>query len=312
MLITGVSGLLGNNVAFKFMSKYDIFGLYCRHEVKFDKITTEACDILDDVKLKKIIDDFKPEIVVHCAALADVEFCETHLELTRKVNILGTKILVDCLKQRQAKLIHISTDSLYDGLTGHYQETDAVRPQSIYTESKYQAESEALAHRDALIVRTCFFGWNILPGKLSLAEWVINELSRKRRIQGFRDVYTSIVYTFKLAELLDKAVEKDLKGIFHFASRDAVSKYEFAQGIAKRFHLDPSFIDSATIDDMPFKARRPKNLSLNCGKLAGQLQLSLPTVEESIHAFRQDFERGLPGEIRKGADLVVSEAVQRS
>ena len=286
IFITGVSGLLGSNLAYCLKDKYKILGLYHRHPVTLHGIETRGGDLLNYDELQRIVERFSPDVIIHCAALPDIELCEKDHDLADRMNVTATQNVVE-LNPKKAKLIYISTDALYDGVKGDFAETDSVHPLNYYALTKYKGELEALKKKDSLIVRTSFFGWNI-QNKNSLAEWVVKELSNKRRIKGFTDVMTCSIYTFYLARLLDLAMEKHLSGIYNFVSRDTISKYDLAVGLAELFGLDSSFIEPISVDQFSFIAKRSKNLVLKTTKLQKDLGCLIPSMEESLKAFYED------------------------
>jgi dTDP-4-dehydrorhamnose reductase len=302
ILITGVSGLLGNNLAYYFRNKFNILGLYLTHPVTIEGIQIQKADLLSETSLRKIVHAFDPDIVIHCASLTNVDFCEDNQELTELVNIIGTRTVVESLKQTHAKLIYISSDSVYDGCKGNFREADPVNPQNYYGLSKYKGELEVLRNSGALIIRTNIFGWNIQE-KHSIAEWILHELSSKKQIKGFNDVFFSSIYTFDLATILDIAIDHDLTGIFNCGSRTFLSKYEFALQIADCFKLEKDLIHSITVDDFAFRAKRGKNLTLNVSKLENALNYNLPTITESIEAFCRDYDKGVPLNIKGKHEL---------
>ena len=108
MLITGVSGLLGNNLAYYFKNKYEILGFYCSHPVSIAGVKTEKLDLLDKSSIKKVIQEFNPSIIIHCASLANVDRCENDPEITSKINVLATKNIVEIIAGKNIKLIYIS------------------------------------------------------------------------------------------------------------------------------------------------------------------------------------------------------------
>jgi len=292
LLITGISGLLGSNLAYYFKDRYAILGLYNTHPVEINGIQTQKTDILSVNSLKNVMKYFHPDIIIHCASLTDIDYCETSKENTDLVNVLGTKNIVDSVYDGNAKIIYISSDSVYEGGSGDYSETGPVNPQNYYGLSKYKGELEALKRANSLIIRTNIFGWNVQK-KQSIAEWVLHELTGNTPINGFKDVYFSSIYTFDLAVILEKAIEQDLAGIYNCGSRDSISKYEFARLIARLFHLNQNLVKPISIDDFKFKAKRGKNLSLNVNKLAVALNRNLPRIQDTVKAFYNDFKSGL-------------------
>ena len=307
ILITGVSGLLGNNLACYFREKYNVWGLYLSHPVTIEGIQTQKADILSEGLLKQMVQDLCPDIVIHCASLTNIDFCERNKELTDRVNVNGTKTVAESIKDSDTKLVYISSDSVYDGGKGNFLETDPANPQNYYGLSKYKGELEASRIENCLILRTNLFGWNIQK-KPSIAEWILDELTQKREIKGFSDVYFSSIYTFGLARILDRAIDLNLTGLFNCASSTSLTKYEFALHLAGRFKLERDLIKPISIDQHHFEAKRGKNLTLNVDKLKNALGENLPSIQESIEAFYNDFKNGLSGKIRREAPSHIMES----
>lgn len=297
VLITGVSGLLGNNLAYCLKDQYDILGLYNQHAVQISGIKTVKMDLAQaqGQQMRHMIKGFRPDVIIHCAALSDIDYCEKNQKSAYDTNVLGTRKLVESVKDRRTKFIYISTDAVYDNANGKpLCEEDPINPANYYGKTKYLGEQEALKADNSLILRTNIFGWNI-QDKFSLAEWVIYELSCKREIHGFNDVYFSSIYTFDLAELIDRIIKKKLSGIYNLGSRSALSKKDFAITIADQLGLDTSLIVPISVDDFHFKAKRNKNLSLDIGKLKKDIKSDIPSINDSIDHFVRDFKAGLPG-----------------
>lgn len=302
ILITGISGLLGNNLAYFFKDRFDVLGMYHEHPVYIAGTTTKCVDLLSERSLSEAVNKFCPDIVIHCASLTNVDFCEEHQRLARQVNVDGTKNVVQSIRGSDALLVYISTDSVYDGIKGHFSEDDGVSPLNYYGKSKLEGEQEASQHRHVLTLRTNIFGWNIQQ-KMSLGEWILASLGKAEPFYCFDDAYFSTLYTFKLAEVLECALEKKLTGIYNCASSSSLSKYGFALQLANLFHFDPSLVRPISIDQFGFKARRGKKLSLNVRKLEEDIGRSLPTIEESLQLYQRDYGDRLPSLIRrKNAD----------
>ena len=299
MLITGISGLLGNNLAYYFKNKYDILGLYNLNSVNIDGIFTEKCELIYQENINHIISGFKPQIIIHCASLTNVDECEVDKSTTTEINVFATKNVVDpVLDDKDVKLIYISTDSVYDGIKGQYTVDDNVNPLNCYGHSKLKGELEVLKKENSIVLRTNLFGWNI-QDKKSLGEWILDELKAGRKIKGFKDAYFSTIYTLELARVIDIISQKNLNGVFNCGSIDSCSKYDFALKIAERFDLDKNLITPISIDDFNFKAKRGKNLSLNSDKLQEALDYNLPAIDQSIDRFYRDYKCGLPEEIKQ-------------
>lgn len=297
LLITGVSGLLGNNLAYYFRDKYEVVGIYLLNKVEIKGIYTDKCDLQEADSIQRIVTEFAPSIIIHCASLTNIDQCENDKDLTANINISATENIVKSVPYKDTKLIYISSDSVYDGVKGNFSENDTINPQNYYGISKYEGEKEVLEKENSLILRTNLFGWNILD-KSSIAEWILYELMSGKQIKCFRDAVFSSIYTFELARVIDIAIRKDLKGVYNCGSADSCSKYDFAVKIAGCFGLDKKLIIPISIDDFEFKAKRGKNLSLNVNKIQNYLDYRLPTIDHCIEVFYRNYKCELPEEIK--------------
>jgi len=296
ILITGVSGLLGSNLAYCLRDRYDVHGLYHTHELRIDKVPVLSCDLRDAEQIRDVIETIGPDVVIHCAAQADVEICEEHPDQAETMNVAATRNVIAALSSSPAKLIYISTDLVYGGTKGDNAEEDT-DPQNVYGRTKLKGEEESLKRPGALVLRTNFFGWSIFKSR-SLAEWIVQELRSQKQIKGFTDVITSTMYTFELAELTARAIEKDLAGVYNLGSADSLSKHDFAVVIADRLGFDKKLITPISVDNFDFKAKRSKNLSLNVGKLSRALGTDIPAIEVSLDRFVEDYKKGVRDLIR--------------
>jgi dTDP-4-dehydrorhamnose reductase len=297
LLITGVSGMLGNNLAYYFKDKHDILGLYNSHPVSIDGISTEKCDLFEPGNIKTIIKNYNPHIIAHCASLTNIDECEADKVLTTKINVEATKNIVETVLDKDIKIIYISSDSVYDGQKGYFSEDDEVNPQNHYGLSKYRGELEVSKHPQSLTLRTNLFGWNVRD-KNSLGEWILNNLKEEKKINGFKDVYFSSIYTMEIARIVDIALKKELTGTYNCGAVDSCSKYEFAIKIADFFNYEESLISPISIAESELKTKRGNNLSLNVNKLQRVLDYRLPTIDHSVEAFYRDYKCGLSEKIR--------------
>ncbi|MCK5178865.1 MAG: SDR family oxidoreductase [Candidatus Omnitrophica bacterium] len=291
LLITGVSGLLGSNLAYCLRDDYEVCGLYHTHELDMDKVSAYKCDLRERPQVEEVMRSLSPDIVVHCAAQTNVEDCEGNPEKTEQINVSATRNIVDSLSGRPVKLVYISTDLVYDGIKGNFSEDDPAVPANVYARSKLGGEKEVLKVPGALVLRTNFFGWSVFKER-SLGEWVISNLKAQQEIKGFTDSKFSAIYTFDLAELMDEAIQKDLSGIYNLGSGSSLSKYDFAITIAGELGLNADLVTPTSIDNFGFKARRSKDLSLVVSKLENDAGRPSVLIERSIERFTGDFRAG--------------------
>ncbi len=297
ILITGVSGLLGGNLADAFRPNYEVVGLYYTHPVTVPGVDTYAADILNPEHLSLRFQTEKPDVVIHCASLTDVDACEVDPVSAHALNVNGTRHVAAAASEVGAKLIYISTDSVYAGIEGNYAETAAAAPRNVYGRTKLEGESEALHVPGALVLRTNIFGWNII-NKTSIGEWVLQHLQNGKSIKGFDDVIFSTIYTYELARVIELAIRCDLSGIFNCCAKDACSKFEFAKKVALAFGFGTDSISADSIDASNLEAARGKKLNMDATLLESRLDYRLPTVDQSVDRFYRDFHNGVPQRIR--------------
>jgi dTDP-4-dehydrorhamnose reductase len=179
----------------------------------------------------------------------------------------------------------MSTDSVFDGQSGDYQESDAPRPLNHYAASKLAAEAVVQALLpDHLIVRANIFGWNAQP-KSSLAEWVLGRLEAGEQVPGFTDAVFAPLLVNTLADIMLAMLMRPASGLYHVASRNAVSKYEFALTLATVFGL-PDGLVKPTLVGTSLKTLRPRNTTLDTRKFRRDIGIALPAVSEDVQRFR--------------------------
>lgn len=298
MLITGVSGLLGSNLAFNLSDRFEIAGTYHSNPMRFNGYECFPMDLKRADETWSIIRRVKPQMVIHCAAQTGVDYCEEQPEEAFRVNVEGTESLAKAAAHAGSKFVYISTDSIFDGETGGYREDAKPGPVNVYAESKLLGERATQSYaEDHLIIRTNIYGWNVRP-KLSLAEWILDGLENGRQVPAFSDIYFSPILVNDLAEVLAEMVAADLTGIYHVAAADRCTKFDFARMVCQTFEKDPELVCSAGSEEVGLKALRPKDTSLDVTKVSKVLGKSMPTVSDGIRRFRLLKENGYVDRLR--------------
>jgi perosamine synthetase len=298
MLITGVSGLLGNNLARYFKDKYDVLGISHKNIVVIQGIRVESADLRKKSQVSKLILDFAPNVIIHCASLTNVDYCEKNPVEAAEVNELSTQNIVDCIDEdANTKLIYISTDSVYGGKERTHNEEEITSPCNVYGKTKLQGEKISLSIKNSLILRTNIYGWNI-QNKNSLAEWLLDELKQGNKIGGFKNAFFSSIYTFELARIIDISIRKNIVGVYNCGSRDSCSKYDFATKLAGLFGFDRNLVKPISIEEHKFRAKRSKDLTFCVDKIENALDIRLPSIDFSLEQFYRDYQANLPEDIK--------------
>ena len=253
-------------------------------------------DIQNSVQLAKSLREIKPEVIVHAAALTDVDVCEKTMELALAVNYEATRVIAQVARELEAFLVYISTDYVFDGEKGMYSETAEPNPVNFYGLTKLkgeQAVEEQLS--DYLIARSSvIYGSTPASGKANFALWLLDNLQKNQPLRILTDQYVSPTLNTNLADMILDAVHKRTKGIFHLAGANRVSRYEFAESLCTVWGLDGSLLQRASMQDMKWLARRPRDSSLDVSKAVDTLNVKPLTVGESLKALKGEKESGDP------------------
>ncbi len=294
-LITGVSGLLGLNFALAVDGKkHQVTGVANTTPLTWATFKFVQAELTEPGVVEKLIETYQPDVFLHCAALANVDACETDPALARKINAdLPGDIAATC-RQHSLPLIHISTDAVFDGARGNYIEEDEPHPLGVYASTKLAGEQAVLAaNPQALIARVNFYGWSA-AGSRSLAENFVHQLEQGKPMMGFTDVWFCPMNVLDLSTLLVEMAEKGLSGIYHAVGPEAMSKYDFGTRIANQFGFDPNLIHPVSVKESGLKAARSPNLTLCTDKLRRQLQHDLPDFSAGLKKFHDQYRRGYP------------------
>ena len=297
-LITGASGLLGLHLALQSAAQGPTIGVVHHNDLIGVPFEVIRADLVQPGCAAGLVDRYKPDLIVHCAALANLDGCENNPGVAHRLNAEVPGELAAVSAQRRIKLVHISTDSVYDGLRGGYKEDETPNPLSVYSRTKYEAEKRVMqAAPDAVIARVNFYGWS-LNGQRSLGEFFFNNLSSGKRCNGFTDVFFNPLLVSDLAALIYKIVEKDLKGIYHVLSSESLSKYDYGCRLARQFGLDDSLISPISFLESGLQAQRSPNLRMNTEKLSRDLGEALPLQSAGLQKFYTQYTQGLAQCIR--------------
>ncbi len=298
LLITGASGLLGLNVALEAARKHEVIGI-TRKALSGTPFAVLQSDMTSPGSVDVIFERVRPEAVIHCAAIADVDLCEREPALARQTNAeLPARIAEACLRWR-ARLVHISTDAVFDGTkAGCYTEMDAPNPTGTYAISKLQGE-QAVRSLDpfAIVARVNFYGWS-LTGNRSLAEFFFGNLSQGHSVSGFTDVTFCPMLANHVGILLLQMLEAGLHGLYHVVGPDALTKFQFGVELAREFGLDERQIQPFSVDRSALVARRAHNLWLSTAKLSTDLGMRLPEFSTGLSQFHEQYRQGYPQKLR--------------
>ena len=270
VLVTGVKGQLG----------YDVVKDLEKRGHQPIGVDRDEMDLMDNEAIRTFIMNLKPEAIIHCAAYTAVDKAEEEVETCYQINAESVKVISECAKELDVKLIYISTDYVFDGTKeGEYVETDLPNPINVYGASKLKGEQyvQTLLEKYYIVRISWVFGLN---GN--------NFIKTMRRLGSERDELNIIndqvgspTYTADLAPLLVDMMETDKYGIYHATNEETCSWYEFANEIFKQSGIEVK-TNPITTDQYPTAAKRPMNSRMSKAKLKANGFNLLPTWQEAL------------------------------
>lgn len=298
ILVTGASGLLGANFVWEAKGRYDLVAVYSRHPVRIPGTIDVKSDLTRSTEVFDLVGVYRPAWIVHCAALTHVDYCEENPVEAHKVNVEMTGYLVAAAREIGARVLYISTDSVFDGSRGRYSEEEPPCPVNVYARTKLEGERIVLQYMErGLIVRTNIYGWN-MQNKDSLAEWILGRLESGQPVPGFQDVFFTPILVNDLAEILFEMMENQLSGVYHVAGGERCSKFNFAQRLAETFGLDAALVVPASVQTAGLRAPRPRDTSLLTEKVTRALGKRMPDVRQGLARFKSLRENGFVAKLK--------------
>lgn len=291
ILVTGASGLLGSKVIQLALNRgHEVYAVYKEHIVNLG--VPIKLDLTEYEKLQKVIFEKRPDVIIHAAAYTDVDGCELNRDLAWKVNAEATKYLAMASTSIESHLIYVSTDYVFDGVKGLYKEEDNPNPINYYGYTKLKGEEfvKEYANKWCIARTSVIYGWGPTH-KQNFATWLVNNLREKKEVKVLIDQYVSPTLNTNLAEMLLEIAERKITGIFHTAGANRVSRYEFAIKLSQVFNLNKNLIKPIKIDEMQWKAKRPRDSSLDVSKAQTLLNKKPRELNQALDTMKDELNQ---------------------
>ena len=297
LFLSGISGLLGLNAAFQWRDRFTISGAYRSQPIAIPDVEAVALDLEDPASVHAAVERFKPDVIVHTAALTDVDRCEREPALANRLNCDVARTVAHAAQATGARFVHLSTDHLFGGDHSFYGEADEARPVNVYARTKLEAE-RVVQHMcpDALIVRTNFVGWGT-SRRLSTIDRVLAGLSGSAPLRLFTDVFTTPIAINDLLDCLVELIERRVTGVLNVAGAERISRYEFGLNTARVFGHATGQIEPSTMESLRLTARRPRDMSLSTERVSELLGHRMPDAGDCLRRLKQLHDEGWRDEL---------------
>lgn len=227
--------------------------------------------------------------VINCAAATNVDECERHPSFASAVNAEGAGNVAEACKRTGVRLVHVSTDSVFDGSKERYSEESRPNPLNVYAKTKLEGEMRVSESPDHTIVRTNFYGFD--PNGKHLLNWIITSLKQNREMIGFVDASFNPLWARDLAALLVELALSSFRGMIHCAGDEVFTKHEFIRRIVLGLGYGDSMLKEGSIEQAAFLAPRPKNTALANTKMHQLLKTKIQTLDEVLRDDSFDIHR---------------------
>ncbi|RKQ51111.1 dTDP-4-dehydrorhamnose reductase [Roseivirga pacifica] len=289
ILITGSNGLLGQKLVQLILAKGEDELIATarganRLPIPEEKYTYQSLDITNRADVLATIERFKPDAVVHTAAMTNVDQCETEQEACWKLNVDAVEYLIEACENTGAYLLHLSTDFIFDGEDGPYDEEGKPNPISYYGESKLAAEE--LLFKSSIsygVARTVLvYGIAHDMSRNNIILWVKKSLEDKKEIKVVDDQLRSPTLAEDLAMGCYLMAKQKAEGVFNISGKDVLTPYQMAIKTADFFNLDVSTMTKADASTFTQTAKRPPRTGLIIEKARTQLGYEPRSFDEGI------------------------------
>ncbi len=292
LVVTGASGFLGREACLAAVRRgHEVLALGGSRAPTIPGVAqARAFDLCSEAALEALILEEFPHAVVHCAARPTIEACLADPTRAKALNTDVPRKLAQLCFHLGAKLVHLSTDTVFDGVAGGYQPSDQPAPLNLYGETKAAAEIEVLRYgrEHAAVLRTSPIIGNSPGGDRGLHERLFASWKEGKAAALFTDEIRQPVEVSNLADVTIELCERaNLSGLYHWAGTEAMSRHEIGVRIARHFGLDAeTLVRPLSRADVPAAASRPRDLSLRLHPLAGKLRTPAQSFEEQLATLR--------------------------
>lgn len=294
VLIIGANGLVGQKLTDIFSNdrRFDLL-ISARQSEAYNKAASFGYVQLDATNLsnvKELVWNFSPEIIINAAAYTDVDGCEREKELSWKANVTAVENLITASRLVGARVVHISTDYVFDGKAGPYDETATPNPLSYYGKEKLASENAVRASGENWAIVRTMVVYGVAPKvKKNFAIWLAQELKKGNKVNIVCDQFGNTTLADDLARGIYELVRQNKRGLYHMAGSDILSRYEFARKLADEFGFDKSLIHPIKTAELNQLAVRPLQSGLITLKAQAELGITFLSSEESLKKFKEQF-----------------------
>ena len=300
LFIIGVGGLTGSKLVEIAKKDFEIFGSYNYRDPKSSIQKNIKLNISNSTKIKEILEEIKPDVVINTAGINNVDYCEKNPDLALKINIQAVKEICQITKKLGIKFVQLSSDSVFDGTKQlPYEEIDETESINYYGKTKIESEKIVLENPNNVVVRASVL-YGYLPHNLAKIEssskksinfghWLINKLISNEKVKIITDEYSSPIIADDFARSILHIIKHEKSGILHSAPKLQITRYDFSIKVAKALGLSVELIVPVSNKELGRDVNTGSNKCLSSEKLSDNLNYKFLTLDESLDLLKIQF-----------------------
>lgn len=294
LIVLGAGGLVGSNLLARALRRdHNVIGTFHTDHPRFDA-PLRKYDLSTATTFDGEFDLDRVDAVVNCAAMTDVDQCESSPDRAHLINGSAPGEIAETCRSHDTYFVHFSTDYVFDGtLDRPYTETDDPNPIQVYGESKLEGELSVMdTHEASTVLRLSFvWGVNESTGNLEgFPAWVAKRFAKEERTPLFTDQHVSPTRAGHVARRVLELLDTEAPGLYHAASSSCVTPYQFGRAILDRMGKSRKLIERSSLDALDRRARRPHNTCLSIEKIERLLGDPQPTLEDDLESIDLDWQ----------------------
>jgi dTDP-4-dehydrorhamnose reductase len=290
ILVIGANGMLGQRVI-RFYSKQEnveLLGSSIEPEPVYKNTEYVCCDLSKRESVKKVVYDFYPDFIINTAAYTNVDKCEVERETAWKTNVKGVEYIAEVCRVVDAHFIHISTDYIFDGTKGPYDETAIPNPLGYYGRTKLASENALKISGSIYTILRTNVLYGIAESRPDFVRWLVNTIRKSEKVRIVIDQINNPTFIDDLVQAISKAVEFNKQGIYNIGGKEFLSRYDFSLKIADYFNLDKNLILPIKTSELNQPAQRPLKSGLITLKAETELDYKPLSVIESLAMMKKE------------------------
>jgi dTDP-4-dehydrorhamnose reductase len=285
LLITGINGFVAGSVIAHALGKWEIHGITRSESYnKIPGIFYHTLDLLDDKMLTNLFNEIRPDAVIHAAAIANIDTCQTNQEIAEWVNVGITKTITRLCRELGAKMVFCSTDAVFDGIKGDYNESDTPHSVNFYAETKIKAEKIVLSSSDKNVVArlALVMGLPVIGQGNSFLADTIEKLKKGTQVPFPENEIRTPIDVITLGSALVELAGNQFGGIIHLSGCTKIKRYQMALEIAKTLGYSTDLIQSVNSNAMEGRAPRSNDVSMDNSLAKQILKTPMLTLSEGL------------------------------